>query len=321
MPPVPNPSPPIPPALAPEFEICAEIVRRRARNFYYGLRLTPEPRRSAIYSIYAWMRKADDAADDPATLDARAAALAALRSQTDAALDPTASDPADPVLAALRWSVAAFELDPQDILPLLAALEDDIQREAAACNASASARKSDPTPDFQTRDDLTKYCHAVASTAGVACVGIWGLEDPSKRELARALAVRRGVAFQLTNILRDFAEDFASMRVYIPAEDFNAHNTTPASVAQWADPNKSAALIRSIAQWARNEYEASAPLDDLIAKDARAALVAMTRIYSGILNIIFEHPQRITHARVRLPAVKKAAIAARAVLQKRGVTM
>lgn len=301
----------IPSNLAPAFASCAETVRQRARNFYFGLRLTPEPRRSAIYAIYAWMRLADDAADDPATLPEKTAALAALRTNTEAVLDPAMSEPIDPTLAALRWTVANFDFSPADILPLLDALDQDVQRDQFALES-----KTDPTPDFQTRDQLTQYCHGVASTAGVACVGIWGLEDPSKRELARALAVRRGVAFQLTNILRDFAEDFADKRVYIPAEDFSAHAVTPADVARWNNPNVSAALIRSIARWARAEYEASAPLDQLVAKDSRAALVAMTRIYSGILNIITEHPQRITHARVRLPAVKKAAIAARAVLSK-----
>lgn len=308
------PAPHIPADLAPALAECAEIVRRRARNFYYGLRLTPEPRRSAIYAVYAWMRLADDAADDPNSIEDRRAALAALRDQTNTALSPTAPLPDHPVLAALRWTIDSFDLHPADILPLLDALEADVRRDA-----STEQSALEPTPDFQTRDQLTEYCHAVASTAGIACAMIWGIDDPTQRDRARELAARRGVAFQLTNILRDFAEDFTEKRVYIPAEDFEEHGVSPKDVAHWNFPNASAALVRSIAQWAQSEYDASAPLDQLIARDARPALVAMTRIYSGILAIINEHPQRITNARVRLPAVKKAAIAARAVLQTKGV--
>jgi phytoene synthase len=285
-------------SLAAAYAHCAQVVRTRARNFYYGLRLTPEPRRSAIYSIYAWMRAADDIADSHAPIDERRAMLRTFAEQTEALLHGVAPGGDDPLWVALGATIASFRVPSNVFRDMIAGLEDDL-----------AARP------VLTDTDLDRYCYRVASTAGLACLAIWGLRPGTDADEAEKLAVHRGQAFQRTNILRDFAQDFDDVpsRVYIPVAAFSRHALSPEDLRAWRNEDRCRALIAEQAATARGHYDASAALESMVAADCAPTLWAMTRIYSGLLEIIESDPARIvSRQRVRLSGPGKAAIAIRA---------
>lgn len=306
----------IPAPLRHAYACCGEVVKRRARNFYYGLRLTPEPRRSAIYSVYAWMRAADDEADDAGSIEHKRERLRRFRDATEALLSggdlgPRAGDPA---FVAFAHTVHAFALDPADLRALLDGLDFDLDHEARA--AAARAQQGDraaPVLMCSSREELQTYCYRVASTVGLVCIKIWGLAPNAKWEEARPLAIRRGLAFQLTNILRDFGEDFDEGRVYLPSDDLRAAGITPTDLRRWTRPRECDALVRGLSSWARGEYEASQPLDAMVDPMCFATLRTMTRIYSGLLTVVERDPRRIVGGpRIRLQSMHKAGIALRA---------
>ncbi len=302
------------------YHMCALITRQRARNFYYGLRLTPEPRRSAIYSVYAWMRHADDLADSEADADAKASALADFVAQTHRAVgdgDGAPQDPPrDPVLRAFAETVRRYRLDEQDIHGLIEGLESDLRFES-------QHTAPDDEPMFADRAAFEEYCYRVASTVGRVCVRIWGLVDGGGEAEAMRLAVERGLAFQTTNILRDFREDFdgdagSGGRVYLPAEVFKRHGVTPRQLRAWDDPDRCRALVVEVGGWARSWYESSSALDAMILPECRPAIRAMTRIYRSLLDIILDDPARVAgDRRVRVKSWRKAAIALGAVREAR----
>lgn len=285
-------------SLAAAYAHCARVVRTRARNFYYGLRLTPEPRRSAIYSIYAWMRAADDIADSRAPIDERRTLLRTFAEHTEGLLHGGAPAADDPLWIALGATIACFRVPSNVFRDMLAGLEDDL-----------AARP------VLTETDLDRYCYRVASTAGLACLAIWGLRPGVDGDEAERLAVHRGQAFQRTNILRDFAQDFDDLprRVYIPASVFSRHGIAAEDLRAWREPERCRALVLEQAAEARRHYTESGALESMVAPDCAPTLWAMTRIYSGLLEIIETDPARIVSAqRVRLSGAGKAAIAIRA---------
>ena len=293
-------------ALQEAYQTCAQVTRDCARNFYYGLRMTPEPRRSAIYSVYAWMRRADDQVDTAADLATKASRLAEFAQATERLIagQPLGPVESDPVWIAFRQTVHDYQLDPADLRRLLQGLETDLAAEQRA------AESDRPILICRSREELREYCYCVASTVGIICVAIWGLRDPAHAAEARRLAIERGQAFQLTNILRDFAQDFDEGRIYLPADDFDRAGLSPDDLRHWSDPERCEALVRELAAHARAHYDQSAPLDEMISPPCVAALSAMTRIYSGLLTVIERQPDRIVSGgRIRLPSARKASIA------------
>lgn len=289
------------PALAAAYASCAEIARARARNFYYGLRLTPEPRRSAVYSIYAWMRRGDDAVDDAGSPEQRRAALAEFAQATRRVLAGDLSGLAEPFWAAFAATMADYPIRRAWIDEMILGLGEDLEPRRLA-----------------TMEELERYCYRVASTVGLVCVAIWGLRaglSAAERESVESLAVRRGQAFQLTNILRDFAQDFddSPPRVYLPEELLSRHGVSAGDIRAWRDPARCRGVVTAAANLAREHYEASARLDELIAPACRPTLWAMTRIYRGILDRIAARPEAIVSGgRVRLSGLQKTTIALRA---------
>jgi 15-cis-phytoene synthase len=275
---------------------CAKVVRSRARNFYYGLRLTPEPRRSAIYSIYAWMRAADDEADAETLPAERQRRLAAFRERTEEILRGRAMAHGEPSFwTAFAATAASYPVDRTLFFHMLDGLSEDLSHAG-----------------YETEADLRRYCYRVASTVGLVCISIWGTAAGTDPARIRELAERRGQAFQLTNILRDFAEDHDSVpsRVYLPRTSFAEASLTPADVRTWSDASRCDAFIRKHALAARSDYVASEGLERLIDPACAPTLWAMTRIYSGILELIEKEPGRIVqNRRVRLPSARKARIA------------
>lgn len=291
---------------------CAALTRRRARNFYHGLRLTPEPKRSAIYAVYAWMRHADDIADEAGSLADKTHRLSrfaewtgrVLKSAHRRAWDPALDQPEDRAHAsvgvALATTIAAYGLADEIFTHTIDALTADI----------GSAR-------YQTERQLFDYCYGVAGTAGLACLTIWGVRSGAEMAVARELALKRGQAFQRTNILRDFSEDFDAreQRIYLPKEAFDKHDISPEELRRWSSPEACFAMVREQAALARQFYVQSDELVKMIEPECAPTLWAMTRIYAGLLDLIEEEPRRIVmDRRIRMNGAKKASIALSAAL-------
>ena len=288
----------VPADLVPVIAECERVTRERARNFWYGLKLTPGPARGAMYVIYAWMREADDLADaEGFAPEERVRRIAAFRAATDAAL---AGEPVDasPIWRGLAWVADRHELSQKDFHDML------------------DGQLSDVGPaTYESWDDLRGFCYRVASTVGLVCIRIWGYHDPE----APALAVDRGIAFQLTNILRDYREDHDMGRVYLPAEDFRRFDLTPERLRKWSEPGQCAEFIRAQCDRAEQFYARSAPLERMITPDCLPTLWAMTEIYHGLLGKIRANTAAIAgDRRVRLSSMRKAWIAWRAGRMARG---
>lgn len=286
--------------LAAAYAECRRITREAARNFYHGLRLTPEPRRSAVYSIYAWMRAADDQVDAPGTPDERRQRLTALAQQTDRVLagDPSVRE-MGPFWIAFAATMACYPIDPAHIRDMLAGLAEDLDHQG-----------------YQRVQDLERYCYRVASTVGLTCVSIWGLRPGVDVLAAREMAIRRGHAFQLTNILRDIGQDFDDQpsRVYVPRELLAKHGVSAQQLRGWAEPALCEALVRELVDRAADHYQASSGLERLIDPDCAPALWGMSQIYRGLLEVIRSDPSRVVGAaRVRLSSARKGLIALEAI--------
>lgn len=291
-------------ALNAAFEACREVVRTRARNFYYGLRLTPEPRRSAVYAIYAWMRFGDDRVDSTSSPEARKLELDRFRELSLSVLAGSSLGGPEPFWPAFAATLRSYPIDPAHVTAMIQGLGEDIDHRG-----------------YHSLSELEAYCYRVASTVGLVCMSIWGYRaGVTITDLQRGavMSERRGKAFQLTNILRDFAEDFDQQpsRVYLPRELFDEFNLTPADLRRWQNPAACAALVTKIATIARDHYAASQALDELVDTPCRSTLWAMTRIYSGLLSIILKNPAAIVGpSRIRLPSAGKAWIASSALLR------
>ncbi len=292
------------PTEAASFAYCTQVAREHGRNFYYGMKLMPQPRRDAMYAVYAWMRAADDLADEPGEATAKSAQLDAFRRQTDAALDPHAAVPQGrPSTHEAMWPAVAstfrrYGVDGRHLHSMIdGQLQDQTQRRYA---------------DFAA---LEQYCYSVAGTVGLVCLSIWGAADDAE---ARRLAVRRGQALQLTNILRDLVEDAHRDRLYLPAEDLAQHGLDDVTVLRMlrdAEPDERFdALLAMEIERARSCYRASAALESHLDAECRPTCWAMMRIYEQLLEKIAADPRRVLRQRVSLSTPAKLAIGLRAVM-------
>lgn len=280
---------------------CAKLSREKARNFYYGMKLTPQPKRAAMFALYAWMRRADDLADEAGELAAKEMALRQFLTQTDAVIDGDDSAGGalgdDLLWPAVKRMAILHHIPRRHLHDMIAGQMLD-QRKTR----------------YATFEELYDYCYKVASVVGLCCVEIWGY-DADQAEEVREMAEWRGIAFQLTNILRDVVEDAQRDRVYLPAEFFGVRELTPKMILE-GDRARLMEGIKNVAAIAEDHYRRSGPLDRLIHRDGRACLWAMTGIYRGLLHKMLPDLGVIFRQRVRLSGWRKAWIALRATLSK-----
>jgi len=296
---------------------CEEITWSQARNFSYGIRLLPPPKRHALAAVYAFARRIDDIGDGPLPAEAKLAALADARASL-AALTAGSADSADPVLAALADAARRFAIP-------LAAFGELID----GCEADVRGTT------YRTFDDLLHYCRCVAGSIGRLSLGVFGTDDPQR---AAPLADSLGVALQLTNILRDIREDYASGRVYLPAEDFErfgcsldslfkgpaaaghpepGHDAASSRAGPVGKPGgngsegKLVALVEFEAERARRWYDRGLTLMPLLDRRSAASAGAMAGIYFRLLEHITATPAAVLSRRVSLSAGEKALVAAR----------
>jgi 15-cis-phytoene synthase len=282
--------------LARAYAACRAIAKREARNFYYAFRALPRMRRNAICAIYAFMRQADDLADDESL--PREERRRKLNSWLRAWHEAAAGGPTgDPVFLAVRDATARFAIP----LGLLDELVDGVAMDLDRAPAGA--------PDsYATFEDLYRYCYLVASVVGLVCIRIFGYSGES----AEKLAEETGIAFQLTNILRDVSEDAARNRVYLPLEDLGVHGVSLDSILRReaaAPPNLAErALLASLAQRAEIYYRSADELLPLIDRESRPALWVLVTIYHALLRRIERADYDVFTRRASVPAAQKIAI-------------
>jgi phytoene synthase len=282
--------------LAHAYAVCRGIAKREAKNFYYAFVALPLERRNAICAIYAFMRQADDLADDESLpREERRSKLNAWLAAWHEAANGAAT--ADPVFLAVRDATTRFAIP----LQLLDELVDGV--------AMDLDHRSTGTPDtYATFADLYRYCYLVASVVGLVCIRIFGFSG----ERAEKLAEETGIAFQLTNILRDVSEDAARNRVYLPLEDLAAHGVSLDSLMHRApsQPPTPAerALLASVARRAEDYYRSADQLLPLIDRESRPALWVLVSIYHALLKRIEHADYDVFTRRASVPTVQKIAI-------------
>ena len=288
-----------PDELALAYEACRRVTADRARSFYLGLRLAPEPERSALFALYAWNRLGDDITDDLG------------RSEGDRASD--LDDFAESTRAACRGQIDQAE-------PVWVALSDVVQKfdiDVACFDAMLSGLARDLSPrQPETLAQLLTYCDEVAGSVGRCCVAVWGLRGGVERSEADRLADQLGRAFQVTNVLRDIGEDaqLAPPRTYVPRELLEAHGLSPESLLAWSDDRACRDVIGALTAEARRSFAAGKPLLDLVRPRFRPTLWAMRRVYERTLELIESDPRRsVRPSHVRPSRAATLTIACRAI--------
>jgi len=265
---------------------CREVTRASATSFYHGMRLLPAPRRSAMYAVYAFARRIDDIADGPLSREEKLAALERARAGV-AGLDSPPPD--DATLVALADACARYPLPREALTELIDGAAMDVERAT-----------------YATFDDLVVYCRRVGGTIGRLSLGVFGASD--KGAEAMALADDLGVAFQLTNILRDVQEDLAAGRLYLPAEDLSAFDCR---VEDGRIVGDFAGLARFEAARAEEWYERALGLVPLLDRPSASCVTAMAGIYRRLLRRIEREPEAVLAGRLSLPGWEKGWVAAR----------
>lgn len=304
---------------------CAEITRREARNFYYGLRLLPKGKRAALYAVYAWMRVIDDIADADGVDDhERSAGLARVEARTREVIARKGADDvargADDIARGvddIARGAGDGEQREDAVFQGLCAVLRDYPVHGGEFLAAIEGQRMDLAPRAYADYEQTElYCDRVAATVGRICLDVWGVKADVDVDIARELSTKRGVAFQLTNILRDIREDHARGRCYLPADELAANGITVDDLLAWSDAtNADARCARFMhIQCARAQriFAESAALDAMVSPDAVATIGAMSAIYREILRKIAVDPRRALARRVRLSALEKSWIALRA---------
>lgn len=284
------------PSLNRAYAVCREIARREAKNFYYAFIALPAERRNAICAIYAFMRKADDLSDDESiTRKERRKQLDAWLNRWRAASEGAPST--DPVFVAIRDAIRRFNIPLSLLDELVAGVTMDLER-----------TESGQTDTYATFADLYRYCYLVASVVGLVCIRIFGYADAR----AEKLAEETGIAFQLTNILRDVAEDAARNRVYLPLEDLQKHGVSLELILHrtpGTPPSENErALLREIAERAENYYRSAEELLPYIDPESRPALRVLVAIYRALLKRIQRADYDVFSRRASVPLHQKLAI-------------
>lgn len=293
------------------YAVCRGVARREARNFYYSFLALPLVKRNALSAVYAFMRHADDISDEEKVSAAeRRRHLGEWLNewhQVQAGM-PTS----DPVFVALADAQKRFAIPSELLDQLVQGTSMDLESSAEDPHlGTAQGGTAVAAPAMRmhaTFADLYKYCYLVASVVGLVCIRIYGYNDARAEQLAE----RCGVAFQLTNIIRDVKEDAAMGRVYFPEEDLARFGLTADDFLQDGGARLEKSRLESLldfeAQRAREYYESATDLIQLIDEDSRPALWVMVTIYKRLLEKIAQKHYDVLSGRVRLSSPEKFGI-------------
>jgi phytoene synthase len=270
------------------------VVSGQARNFSYGIRLLPAPKRRALSAVYAFARRVDDIGDGDLPADRKKELLAEARLQAAAPV----KYPKDQVLAALADAAARYPLDLGAFGELIDGCEQD-QLDTV----------------YQTWDEVAGYCRNVAGSIGRLSLAVF--DPPALRsdpELPNALADRLGLALQLTNILRDIREDYQNGRVYLPSEDLAKFDVALDAPSE----SQFSRLVEFEAERARDWYATGLGLLPMLDWRSAACTGAMAGIYRRLLERIAAQPAEVLRGRMSLSTGQKAAVAVKALAGRIG---
>jgi squalene synthase HpnC len=288
------------------YQECRRVLRNARSNFYYAFFLLPKAKRDGMAALYAFMRLVDDVADEGADLNTKQRGLANWRVALDQAMtgetrlfDGNAAmvSPAEAlstgaeILPALVNTLRRYEIPAMYLQDLISGAEMDLTVQA-----------------YPTYARLREYCYRVAGTVGITCTHIFGFEDRRALELAEKL----GLAFQLTNIIRDVKEDFALGRVYLPQEDLQSFAVSPEDLGKQETTLGVRELLRFEAERAWALYKEGSELLDYVHADSRGALWLLVHTYSALLARIEALDFAVLKNRVRLSKSEKLSFIARA---------
>jgi phytoene synthase len=301
--------------IAEAYAVCSTIAQREAKNFYYSFRVLPEHKRNAMCAVYAFMRRADDISDDEALPVAERREVMArwLEAWRDARRSGISDDP---VFLALNDTQKRFAIPDALLEDLVRGTTLDLEENqpgvvvVTVATASEQGSQARTFQIYESFDGLYRYCYLVASVVGLVCIRIFGYSDPR----AELLAEETGVAFQLTNILRDVSEDAERGRIYLPLRDLEASQVSVEllvlAAQNRAKPETVINLLALEASRARELYASAKELLPLINRDSRAALWVLVTIYRGLLERIITRDYDVFSARVSVPTSKKLMILA-----------
>ncbi|MCP5117205.1 MAG: phytoene/squalene synthase family protein, partial [bacterium] len=281
------------------YDHCRKVAKSRARNFYYSFLLLDKPRRDGMCALYAFNRECDDLSDEPRRtgVEAGRVALEAWREQLDAAL--AGEYPEHAVWPAFHDTVKRFGIPPQYFHEMIDGVMSDLEPRRV-----------------ETFEDLYRYCYQVASVVGLSVLYVFGFEG----EQALELAEKCGIAFQLTNIIRDVKEDAQMGRVYLPAEDFTRFGVGPDALGDPTVSDELVELLRFEAARAREYYREAAPLVGMVNRRSRNSLWALIRIYARLLERIERSDFDALRQRIRLPTWENCGILVTAPTRPRSPT-
>ena len=308
------------PELVQAYEVCRGIAKREAKNFYYAFRVLPQHKSDAMCAVYAFMRKADDLSDDESVpIEARREGMAHWvaawkASRTGATVDP--------IFLALKDTQERFGITDELLEQLVAGTTLDLEDEPEGTHIYPLSPPKLGLKSVQLYDDykaLEHYCYLVASVVGLVCIRIFGYEDSR----AEGLAIDTGIAFQLTNILRDVKEDAERGRIYLPAEKLSEYGVSVErllDVCEGAEPTqKEIAMLMGLQGTAQFLYRRSEQLIPLLSKDSRPAMRVLVKIYRRLLDRVADNPMAVFQQRVSVPTAQKLAILGGGVVHSVGV--
>jgi len=289
------------------YAVCRGIARSQAKNFYYGFLVLPKRKRQALCAVYSFMRRCDDISDDPKlSINDRRLKLDAWVDAFHAAQAGFPTD--DPILIALTDAQRRFSIP----LGLLDGLAFGTAMDVPELAQEEQRSSDELTIQYPTFQELQHYCYHVASVVGLVCIRIFGYTDPA----AEPLAEKCGLAFQLTNIIRDVKEDAALRRVYLPKDDLQRFGISPAELTGAPDPARLRPLLEMEAQRAFENYRAGEQLSPLIAEDSQPALWVLVTIYRSLLEKIARLNYDVFSRRVSLTTREKLIILSKGFLKR-----
>ena len=276
------------------YRYCRDVAKRRARNFYYSFIVLPREKSDAMCAVYAFMRYCDDIADDPSVRGDKSRMLEKWRASLDRAALGQYEE--SRILPAFHDTVRKFGIPIEYFHQLIDGASMDLSTER-----------------YESFDQLYNYCYKVASVVGLVCIHIFGFDSPEAVKHAEYC----GIAFQLTNILRDLSEDASMGRVYLPDEDLWAFDYSEDDLKHQVNDDRFTRLMSFEVDRARCYYNAALPLVQMVHESGRPGLCAMIEIYSGILEKIEKSRYDVFSSRISLSTPKKLSIAAKTLLKSR----
>ena len=267
------------------YNAAQAITKTRAKNFYFGIKLLPKQKRDSLCAVYAFFRESDDLSDDD-QISNKAGRLERWRRLVQ---ERPETFEKDSILPAFYDSIDRYSIPPKYFEELIDGTTSDLS-----------------VTRYETFEDLYQYCYKVASTVGLVCLHIFGF-DGSEEALRQA--EQRGIAFQLTNILRDVKEDGERGRIYLPLEDLKSYQLSEEHFLAGTCDARTQDFLRFQIDRAKHYYQLSAPLYQHVDPESRASLNAMTEIYRALLTKIETLGQRVFQERASLSKMEKLALA------------